>query len=152
MAVIQPDLRIASEADLGELLPMVASYHETERINSSPEDRSSALLTLLRDPKVGLAWLIHAGGVSVGYIVLCFCYSIEFGGYDSFIDEFFIEERHRGQGIGTKTLKHIIPELRRQGIRAVSLEVANANETAKQLYLRCGFEPRDRYGVMTRLL
>ena len=149
---MQPTLSIASEADLGELLPMVARYHEAERITSSPGDRTRALLTLLRDPKAGLVWLIRIGGIPVGYIAVCFCYSIEFGGYDSFIDEFFITEKHRGQGIGTKTLDHIVPELRRQGIRAVSLEVANANEPAKQLYRRCGFEPRDRYGVMTRLL
>ena len=149
---MQATLSIASEADLGELLPMVARYHETERIASSPEERTRALRTLLHDPKAGLVWLIRVGEIPVGYIAVCFCYSIEFGGYDSFIDEFFIEEGHRGQGIGTRSLEHIVPELQRQGIRAVSLEVGNSNEPAKQLYLRCGFEPRDRYGVMTRLL
>jgi GNAT superfamily N-acetyltransferase len=149
---MQATLSIASEADLGELLPMVARYHETERIASSPEERTRALRTLLRDPKAGVVWIIRCGKVTVGYIAVCFCYSIEFGGFDSFIDEFFIEEGRRGQGIGTRSLEHIVPELQRQGIRAVSLEVGNSNEPAKQLYLRCGFEPRDRYGVMTRLL
>ena len=131
---------------------MVARYHETERIASSPEERTRALRTLLRDPKAGVVWIIRCGKMTVGYIALCFCYSIEFGGYDSFIDEFFIEEGHRGQGTGTRSLEHIVPELRRQGIRAVSLEVGNSNELAKQLYLRCGFKPRNRYSVMTRLL
>jgi GNAT superfamily N-acetyltransferase len=152
MTIMQPTLALASEADLGELLPMVARYHETERIASSPEERTRALLTLLRDPKAGVVWLIRCGKVTVGYIAVCLCYSIEFGGYDSFIDEFFIKEGHRGQGIGTRSLENIVPELQRQGIRAVSLEVGNANESAKGLYARCGFEPRDRYSVMTRLL
>ena len=149
---MQPTLALASEDDLEKLLPMVARYHESEGITSSQEERTRALLRLLRDPKAGRVWLIGCGEATVGYIAVCFCYSIEFGGLDSFIDEFFIEEGHRGRGLGTQAIGHIVQELRGQGIRALSLEVANTNEPAKGLYARCGFEPRDRYSVMTRRL
>lgn len=149
---MQSTLSIASETDIEELLPMVARYHETERIASSQEQRTRALLVLLREPKFGLVWLIRCGGMPVGYIVVCFCYSIEFGGHDSFIDEFFIEKDHRGLGLGSNAIVRIMSELSRQGIRALSLEVSKINQQAMDFYLRCGFETRDCYSIMTRHL
>ena len=108
--------------------------------------------TLLCDPRFGMVWLIRIGQTAVGYIAVCFCYSIEFGGTDSFIDEFFIDEEYRERGLGTMAIEHIVQELRQEGIRAVSLEVANLNNGAKRLYSRCGFTPRDRYSLMTKRL
>ena len=152
MGTKQSSLRIASVGDLEELLPMVVRYHETEEIISSPRQKRDALSALLREPSHGLVWLILCGETTIGYIAVCFCYSIEFGGFDSFIDEFFIEEEHRARGFGTNVFDLVITELRRKGVRALSLEVAGDNNPAKRLYMRCGFEPRDRYSVMTRLI
>lgn len=148
----QCTLRIASEVDLEDLLPMVGRYHETEGIVSSPSLRRGALSALIREPRYGLVWLIKCGGTTVGYIAVCFCYSIEFGGRDAYIDEFFLEEGSRGLGLGTKSIAHIVEELRLQGIRAVSLEIASDNNLARGFYLKSGFEPRDLYSLMTRLL
>ena len=149
---MQSTLRIATVGDLEELLPMVERYHEAEEIISSPGQKRDALSALLREPSYGFVWLILCGETTIGYIAVCFCYSIEFGGFDSFIDEFFIEEEHRARGFGTNVIDLVVAELRRKGIRALSLEVARDNNPAKRFYMRCGFEPRDRYSVMTRLI
>lgn len=148
----QCTLRVASEADLDKLSPMVGRYHETEGIVSSPGLRREALSALLREQCRGLVWLILWDGTTVGYIAVCFCYSIEFGGRDAYIDEFFIKEEHRAKGFGTQVINLVIAELRRKGVRALGLEVGHDNNPAKGLYSRCGFEARDRYSVMTRLL
>jgi ribosomal protein S18 acetylase RimI-like enzyme len=152
MGIMQSTLRIATVGDLEELLPMVERYNEAEEIISSLGQKRDALSALLREPSYGFVWLILCGETTIGYIAVCFCYSIEIGGFDSFIDEFFIEEEHRARGFGTNVIDLVVAELRRKGIRALSLEVARDNNPAKRFYMRCGFEPRDRYSVMTRLI
>lgn len=85
----------------------------------------------------------------MGYVALCFGYSIELGGRDAFIDELFLVENARGQGIGKKVLEYVTRQAASLDIAAVHLEVAHANDRAKRLYLQAGFSPRDRYHLMT---
>jgi GNAT superfamily N-acetyltransferase len=105
---MQSNLRIATVGDLEELLPMVVRYHEAEEIISSLQQKRAALCALIREPSHGFVWLILCGGTTIGYIAVCFCYSIEFGGFDSFIDEFFIEKEHRARGFGTKVIDLVV--------------------------------------------
>lgn len=53
MDIMQCTLRIASEVDLEDLLPMVGRYHETEGIVTSPSLRRGALSALIREPRYG---------------------------------------------------------------------------------------------------
>jgi ribosomal protein S18 acetylase RimI-like enzyme len=145
-------LRVASEGDLASLVPFVSRYHEFELIVRSHSEREQALLPLLRDSSLGLVWLIFAEDTLIGYIAICFCYSIEHGGRESFIDEFFIDEMYRGRGYGNHTLDLVAQDLSHREARAISLEVAHSNQPAKDFYTKAGFEPRARYSLMTRLL
>lgn len=88
-------------------------------------------------------------GSPIGYIAVCYSYSIEFGGRDAFIDEFYIEAAERGKGIGGRVLKEIAALMRARGIVAVHLEVDGQNERARAAYARAGFSSRDKYHVMS---
>ena len=61
--------------------------------------------------------------ILIGYIAVCYSYSIEFGGRDAFIDEFYIAAAERGKGIGGRVLKEIATLLQMRGVVAVHLEV-----------------------------
>ena len=78
----------------------------------------------------------------VGYIAVSFGWSIEFGGMDGMIDEFFIRDTVRGRGMGTEALTALQKSLQVAGIRALSLEAAKDQVTITNLYKRCGFEMR----------
>lgn len=88
-------LRLAQVADLDRLERLVRAYHAFEMIDSSER-----LRRLLQDSSLGAAWLISAGDALAEYIVLCRGFSIEFNGFDAFVDEFYLEPEFRGQGIG----------------------------------------------------
>ena len=143
-------LLLSSEQELPELLAYVRAYHEFEGIRLSEAKREEAVKALLGESEYGRIWLIKVRGDTVGYIVLCFGYSIEMAGRDAFIDEFFIDEAHRGRGVGRQVLEMVIAEAADLQIRALHLEVAEQNDYARNLYESLGFEPRERYVVMTR--
>ncbi len=142
-------LQIASKNDIHLLLPLVKDYHEYEGIQLSGEARENTISTLLSNSDLGAIWMILDKDKMVGYIALCVGYSIEFSGLDAFIDEFYIQPDHRGQGIGTQVLSQIKKEAKKMGIGALHLEVARNNSRAKHLYSKANFIARDRYTIMS---
>ncbi|MGF1642035.1 MAG: GNAT family N-acetyltransferase [Thiotrichales bacterium] len=98
------------------------------------------------------AWLICLGQRPIGYVVLDFGYTIEFGGRDAFIDELFLEEARRGFGYGRAALEVLVSEAAALGIKALHLEVAHSNEPARRLYRTLGFDDRTRFSLMSKRL
>lgn len=96
------NFRIAGEGDCETPMELVRQYLEFDHLPFDESEVHRALMDLLRDPTLGRSWLICNGAAAVGYIVLTFGYRLEYRGRDAFIDEFFIQESHRGRGWGRK--------------------------------------------------
>ena len=144
------DLTLAGPDDLDAVLPMVADYHDFEGISSSAAFRRRAVETLIADATLGEIWLARRAGQVVGYLAVCFGYSIEFGGRDAFVDEFFLRPEARGEGLGKVMLETAARRLGEQGVRALHLEVAHDNTRAKRLYGGAGFVGREQFHLMSR--
>lgn len=145
-------LTLASLEHLDQLLPLVAAFQEEEGIDISEDARRAAIVPLLEGIPHGTVYLIGPSRAPIGYVVLSFGWSLEFGGLDGFIDELYIRRAVRGRGIATDVLLALPRALAQAGLRALHLEVDAANEAARKLYLRTGFRPRDGYHLMTRTL
>ncbi|WP_137700082.1 GNAT family N-acetyltransferase [Marimonas lutisalis] len=143
-------LQLARPEDIDKLEPLVAAYHAFEGIDSDEEARRAALAPLLDGTPHGVAYLIGPRRAPVGYIVISFGYSVELGGIDGFVDEFFIRERVRGRGMGSEVLHTLLPALSQHGVKALHLEIDRDNARARRLYERAGFDAREKYHLMTR--
>ena len=88
----------------------------------------------------------------VGYLALCYGYSIEFGGRDAFVDELFVLEDRRSLGIGGRLLDHARDAATAAGIVALHLEVDRENGGARRIYERRGFAARSRFHLMSATL
>jgi len=152
MTFPQPEITLATAQDMDRLLPLVRAYHEFEHVFHTDAERTTTLQPLLEDELLGRIWLITVDGQLVGYIALCFGYSIEFSGKDAFIDEFFIAQPWRGRGIGGLVLSAVCREAECLGVKALHLEVARDNQRAKSLYAAQGFESREQFHMMSRVL
>ena len=114
---------------------------------ATPLDRTraaEAFATLLADERLGRVWLIQAGGQEVGYVVVTFSYSMEFGGRNAFLDDLFIQAAFRGAGLGTSVLKEVSVFCEESGVRALHLETGRDNVAAQALYRRAGFVGTNR--------
>lgn len=145
-------LQLATADDLDTLVPMVAALHASEGLNTDDAHRRAALTPLLEGSPHGAVWLIGPRRAPVGYVVVAFGWSIEFGGLDGIVDELFIRPAVRGRGMGSEALNTLATNLKAAGVRALHLEVDCANEATMRLYRRCGFAPRDGYMLLSRHL
>ena len=134
-----PQFRLAVESDADALLEFMQAYYAFDGHGFDESKARLALTTLLRDTRLGLAWLILDDDAAVGYVVLCFGYSLEWLGRDAFVDEFYLREEYRGRGWGRATMEFVEEAARSAGIRALHLEVVRENTKALELYRQLGF-------------
>jgi ribosomal protein S18 acetylase RimI-like enzyme len=138
-----PQFRLASEADTDALLPLMREYYAFDGHGFDETKARGALTALLRDANVGCAWLILDGPTAVGYVVLCFGYSLEWLGRDAFVDEFYLREQYRGRGWGRATMAFVEEQARARGVRTLHLEVVRQNSAALQVYRKLGFQEHE---------
>ena len=93
---------------------------------------------------LGKSWLIYSENEIVGYIILTFIFSFEYGGKIAFVDELFIKETARGRGIGKEAIQFIQREVPKLSLKLLYLEVEPHNENAQKLYLAHDFELHNR--------
>ncbi|MGR3547697.1 MAG: GNAT family N-acetyltransferase [Roseovarius sp.] len=142
-------LSLARPDDLDRLLPLVAAFHDEAGIVQSDTARRAALLPMLEGSPHGVTYLIGPGRAPIGYIVISFGWSVEFGGLDGYVDEFYIRPGVRGRGIGSEVMVSLPKALAGAGLKALHLEVRRDNDKVRALYRKLRFEPRDAYSLMT---
>ncbi|MGV6812503.1 MAG: GNAT family N-acetyltransferase [Brevirhabdus sp.] len=145
-------LTLATAEDMAKLLPMVEAFHAEAGLKTTDDHRIAALDTLFSGEVQAACWLIGPRRSPVGYIAISFGFSIELGGRDAFVDEFYIRKAVRGRGMGAQVLQLILPQLAAMEVKAIHMEVDRDNTRAQKLYERAGFRVRSQYHLMTRPL
>jgi ribosomal protein S18 acetylase RimI-like enzyme len=121
----------------------MGAYYAFDGHGFDEQKAGVALTTLLRDPNLGRVWLILDGEAPVGYVVICFSYSLEWLGRDAFVDEFYLLPEYRGHGWGRKTMSFVEEASQSLNVRALHLEVVRQNSAALQVYRKLGFKDRE---------
>lgn len=142
-------LHLARTQDMDRLLPMVIAFQEELGIDLDPDARNAGLAPLLDGSPHGVAYLIGPQRAPIGYVVISFGWSLEFGGMDGFVDEIYIRPGVRGRGIGSEVLTSLPKALAAAGLKALHLEVRRDDEKTRRLYKRLRFRPREDYMLMT---
>ena len=140
---VDPSFRLATESDTAALLKFMEAYYAFDGHGFDGQKARAALTTLLRDANLGRVWLILDGESPVGYVVICFGYSLEWLGRDAFVDEFYLLPEYRGHGWGRKTMAFVEEAARLLSARALHLEVVRENVTALLVYRKLGFKDRE---------
>ncbi|MGX9350531.1 GNAT family N-acetyltransferase [Shimia sp. W99] len=143
-------LHLAGPDDFAVLDRLVAAFHGEMDIKQDDATRTAALRPLLEGSPYGVAYLLGPARAPIGYVIVTFGWSVEFGGLDAIIDEIFIRPAIRGRGVGSDVLIALPKALADAGIRAFHLEVDRDDTTAQKLYLRAGFRARERFMLMSR--
>jgi GNAT superfamily N-acetyltransferase len=147
--MLEAHFRLAYTTDLDLLTEFMRQFYAIDQYHFDEQIAQEALKTLIEEPSLGRLWLISTEE-AIGYIALAFGYSLEFHGRDATVDELFLTEPYRNQGIGTQTLQFVCEQCRHQGIHALHLEVEHTNEAGLSLYRKMGFESHEKRYLMTK--
>ena len=128
---------------------------EEEDPNKKPFDersRRESCEQMMREPHLGRIWLIAKEGLPVGYVVLAYVFSFEYGGRDAFIDELYVCSRAPRNGNWPQRTGFCQERSEGAlGLRTLHLEVSHANSGALKLYRGAHFADHDRY-LLTKWL
>jgi ribosomal protein S18 acetylase RimI-like enzyme len=91
------------------------------------------------NPQRGGIIIFEEGTAIIGYSILIFYWSNEFGGDILHIDELYVKPEYRERGAATSFLKHILQAFKNRTV-ALQLEVTSSNTRAMNYYQKLGFK------------
>lgn len=131
-------MRLATEADVPTLLPMMVAFNQFEGIKWDAKLGEAPLRKLLRSPELGRV-LLFVAEEPIGYAVVTFGFDLEFNGRDAFLTEIYLVPSVQGHGLGGQALELLLSDTRSQGAGALHLQVRPDNQHALSLYRAAGF-------------
>lgn len=138
--------RLAELKDLPLLCQLMEAFYTLDGHDFQAETAQRVLKGIIENDTYGRLWVITADGLAIGYVAVTLGYSLEYGGRDAFVDEIFLQQAYRGQGIGAQTFAFVEAECRALAVRALHLEVMPENTRAYALYGKLGY--RDRHSAL----
>lgn len=131
---------------------MMEQFNSIDNYSFDRRQTEANLLLFLANQNLGRAWVITSNNLIIGYIVLAFGFSFEYGGRDAFIDELFLKTEFRQQGVGKLAMDFIQDEAPGLEVKAVHLEVEQHNEGGGKLYRQKGFENKGRVLLSKKII
>ncbi len=130
--------------DISTITQMMQDFYAIDNYPMDVEVAKNLFQEFISNEHLGKSWLIYSENEIVGYIILTFIFSFEYGGKIAFVDELFIKETARGKGIGKEAIQFIQREVPKLSLKLLYLEVEPHNENAQKLYLAHDFEFHNR--------
>ena len=130
--------------DISTITQMMQDFYAIDNYPIDVEVAKNLFQEFISNEHLGKSWLIYSENEIVGYIILTFIFSFEYGGKIAFVDELFIKETARGKGIGKEAIQFIQREVPKLSLKLLYLEVEPHNENAQKLYLAHDFELHNR--------
>ena len=130
--------------DISTITQMMQDFYAIDNYPIDVEVAKNLFQEFISNEHLGKSWLIYSENEIVGYIILTYIFSFEYGGKIAFLDELFIKETARGKGIGKEAIQFIQREVPKLSLKLLYLEVEPHNENAQKLYLAHDFELHNR--------
>ena len=131
-------------SDISIITKMMQDFYAIDNYPMDVEVAKTLFQEFISNEHLGKSWLIYSENEVVGYIILTFIFSFEYGGKIAFVDELFIKETARGKGFGKEAIQFIQQEVPKLSLKLLYLEVEPHNENAQKLYLAHDFELHNR--------
>lgn len=131
-------------SDISIITQMMQDFYAIDNYPMDVEVAKKLFQEFISNKHLGKSWLIYSENEVVGYIILTFIFSFEYGGKIAFVDELFIKETARGKGFGKEAIQFIQQEVPKLSLKLLYLEVEPHNENAQKLYLAHDFELHNR--------
>jgi GNAT superfamily N-acetyltransferase len=147
-----PHFRGFRDRDLPELEQMIFALYQ-EGVYGETMSRQKIRRTvqeLLKYPEKGAIIVFSLNDAIIGYAIVIYYWSNEYGGNIASIDEFYVKPPWRGKGIGTAFLEYLT-KVKTDHLKGLQVEVTPRNEKAFTYYSRQGFKPAKNRHLFKKL-
>lgn len=133
--------RLAKQSDDSTIRKMIHALYREDRVDQpiKGEKISATLKELEKNPGRGQIIVFEEAGEIIGYAILIFYWSNEYGGDVLHIDELYVKPDFRQRGVATSFFKHISETFEHKA-RLLQLEVSPTNTKAMNYYHKLGFK------------
>lgn len=131
-------IRVAPAAEAGEVARLLVAFRDYygESVPSA-ESMAATVASLIADPQTEF---VVAGEPACGLAQLRYRLSAWTGVEDCWLEDLFVEEEARGEGIGRALAEACVHRARQRGCRRIQLDSNEGNHNAVALYRDLGFE------------
>jgi len=139
-AVTKHSIKRVGAADVDELLPLMRSYCDFYEVSPTDADLHALVRALIEDPdREGVQLLAREdGGPAVGFATLYWTWSTTQASRIGVMNDLFVAERARGQGLAEQLIDACRAECARRGARRLTWQTAADNQRAQAVYERVG--------------
>ena len=141
-------LRRADTDDVTLVTRLIEEFCQLDHHEFDPCRVQQALGPLLASDEFGVVYLIEQPtdtasplnpymDNALGYVIVTWGYSVESGGREGLIDEFYL--RRQGTGLGSRVFPELLHALAPYQLKVIFLETERPNMAARRFYQRQGF-------------
>lgn len=136
-------VRRATLGDVPTLVELMQAFYADYGFPLDHRWAADSFRALLDDDRRGAIWIASDGNAPAGYIVLTVRHSMEFGGLDGFIDDFYVRPAYRRRGLGRSAINALLAECERRDLKALHVEAVREKTVARELYESIGLGVAD---------
>lgn len=138
----------ATEADIPLILRFIRELAEYERLLHAVTVTEERLYAALFGPRPAAEVILaYAGDEPAGFAVFFQSFSTFVGLPGLYLEDLYVSERWRRQGLGRLLLSHLARVAVERGYARMEWSVVNWNQPALALYRRVGAEPMSEWTV-----
>lgn len=128
-----------SEADLGELLPLIRGYCDFYEVSPSDEALLSLARALIADPeREGVQLIARSDESAVGFATIYWSWATTIASRIGVMNDLFVVAAARGTGAAEALIRACADECRAHGAKLLTWQTAPDNERAQRVYDRIG--------------
>jgi GNAT superfamily N-acetyltransferase len=134
------------ESEIGPLLRMIRHEAEYEKLTEGFAASEAKLYAALFGPKpVAEVLIARAGDEPVGFCVFFTTFSTFSGQTGLYMEDLFVEEKVRGEGVGGKLVQHLAQIALERHCHGINWSVLKWNASAIRFYRGIGAQPLEAW-------
>jgi ribosomal protein S18 acetylase RimI-like enzyme len=132
------EVRKAGDADLHSLVALMRDFYAEANFRLDETLAMASFSELLSREALGSVWIARNGQKAIGHAVLTVRYTMEHSGLSGYVDDLFVHEDFRGQGVASKLLLELEKDCLARKCRALMVEVGKDNGAGLRVYEKLG--------------
>jgi GNAT superfamily N-acetyltransferase len=131
----------ATEADLGDLLPLVRAYCDFYEAEPSEDALLELSRALIADPdREGVQLLAREEEQPLGFATIYWSWATTRAVRIGVMNDLYVAPAARGKGVADELIRACVEECRKHGASRLTWQTARDNERAQRVYERIGAE------------